>query len=210
MDYRLYLVTGNYDFEESTFLPIIEKALQYGVSIVQLREKTGTTRSIYQRALKVKALTDRYQVPLIINDRVDLCLAIDAAGVHLGDEDLPAFVARKMIGSDKILGVSAKTVSAALEAQNDGADYLGVGALFPTQTKDTPLTKMATLHAIKQQVRIPVVAIGGIKEDTIPCFNNTRIDGVAIVSEIMQAKDVSGKVKALRQSIDQALGDEAK
>jgi thiamine-phosphate pyrophosphorylase len=205
IDYRLYLVTGPYDFDEAQFLAIIEQAVKNGVTLVQLREKQGTTQAFYQRALKVKEITDRYQVPLIINDRVDICLAVDASGVHIGDDELPVSVVRQLIGKEKILGVSAKTVSRAEEAEKEGADYLGVGAIFPTATKDTSLTSMETLNEITQQTNLPVVAIGGIKEENLSQFQQINIDGFALVSEIMKAEDVAAKVNQLRTSIDNVL-----
>lgn len=206
IDYSLYLVSGRYNFDEKDFLFVIEEAVKNGVSIVQLREKQETTRYVFDLAAKVKKITDQYQVPLIINDRIDICIAVDAAGIHIGDDELPVSVVRNIIGPEKILGVSVKTVEKALEAENAGADYLGVGAIFPTQTKQTQLTSIKTLKDIKSKVEIPVVAIGGIKERHISHFSNTNIDGIAVVSEIMNAKDVSLKAESLRRAIDKEIG----
>lgn len=205
VDYRLYLVTGSYEFSEEIFLRIVEAACQAGVTLVQLREKTGTTQAIYQRALRVKAITDWYQIPLIINDRVDICLAVDAAGIHIGDEELPVAVVRQLIGPDKLLGVSAKTIGRAQEAKEQGADYLGVGAMFPTQTKEAPVTAISQLVAIQQQVQLPIVAIGGIKATNLAAFKGLKIAGVAVVSEIMQAMDVTAKVQELRAELINVL-----
>lgn len=205
MDLTLYLVTGRYDFSDEKFLTVIEEACKNGVTLVQLREKELVTGRFYELALKVKAITDRYQIPLIINDRVDICLAVDAAGVHIGDDEMPVDVVRSLIGSEKILGVSAKTVERGLEAEKAGADYLGIGAIYPTKTKDTPLTSKEMLKAINKAVTIPSVAIGGIKEDNLADFHGTGIAGVSIVSEIMRAKDVGEKVRSLRQKIDKVL-----
>lgn len=207
-DYRLYLVTEGYDYDEQTFFSIIEEACRAGVTLVQLREKKRTTQAVYERAKKIKVLTDRYQIPLIIDDRVDICLAVDAAGVHIGDDELPVSVVRKLVGPDKLVGVSAKTVVRALEAEREGADYLGTGAIFPTQTKQTPVTPVATLQAIVESVAIPVVAIGGIKEDNLDTFKGSHIAGVAVVSEIMKAENVSLKVQALRQKLANVLEGE--
>lgn len=209
MDLTLYLVTGRYDSSDEKFLTVIEEACKNGVTLVQLREKELVTGRFYELALKVKSITDRYQIPLIINDRVDICLAVDAAGVHIGDDEMPVDVVRSLIGSEKILGVSAKTVERGLEAEKSGADYLGIGAIFPTKTKDTPLTSKETLKAINEAVTIPSVAIGGIKEDNLADFRGTGIAGVSIVSEIMRAKDVGEKVRSLRQKIDKVLGEQA-
>lgn len=205
MDLTLYLVTGRYDFSDEKFLTVIEEACKNGVTLVQLREKELVSGRFFELALKVKAITDRYQIPLIINDRVDICLAVDAAGVHIGDDEMPVDVVRSLIGSEKILGVSAKTVERGLEAEKAGADYLGIGAIYPTKTKDTPLTSKEMLKAINKAVTIPSVAIGGIKEDNLADFHGTGIAGVSIVSEIMRAKDVGEKVRSLRQKIDKVL-----
>lgn len=209
MDLTLYLVTGRYDFSDEKFLTVIEEACKNGVTLVQLREKELVSGRFFELALKVKAITDRYQIPLIINDRVDICLAVDAAGVHIGDDEMPVDVVRSLIGSEKILGVSAKTVERGLEAEKAGADYLGIGAIYPTKTKDTPLTSKEMLKAINKAVTIPSVAIGGIKEDNLADFHGTGIAGVSIVSEIMRAKDVGEKVRSLRQKIDKVLEEQA-
>lgn len=209
MDLTLYLVTERYDFSDEKFLSVIEEACKNGVTLVQLREKELVSGRFFELALKVKAITDRYQIPLIINDRVDICLAIDAAGVHIGDDEMPVDVVRSLIGSEKILGVSAKTVERGLEAEKAGADYLGIGAIYPTKTKDTPLTSKEMLKAINKAVTIPSVAIGGIKEDNLADFHGTGIAGVSIVSEIMRAKNVGEKVRSLRQKIDKVLEEQA-
>ena len=195
MDLTLYLVTGRYDFSDEKFLAVIEEACKNGVTLVQLREKELVTGKFYELALKVKAVTDR----------VDICLAVDAAGVHIGDDELPVDIVRSLIGPEKILGVSAKTVARGLEAEEAGADYLGIGAIFPTKTKDTPLTSKETLKAINAAVTIPSVAIGGIKEDNLTDFRGTGIAGVSIVSEIMRADAVGEKVRRLKKKIVEVL-----
>ena len=201
IDYTLYLVTERYDYSERHFLQIVREACAAGVTVVQLREKTASTRDFYEIALKVKAITEEYAIPLIINDRLDICLAVDAQGLHIGDKELPVAVCRKLLGPDKILGVSAKTLARAQEAQQAGADYLGVGAMFPTKTKETPVTSFTTLEAIIEGVALPVVAIGGVKETNLTDFQSLPIHGLCMVSEIMQAPDVTGKVHRLRQKI---------
>ena len=154
---RLYLVTNRYQDSLESFLEKVEMACRSGVTIVQLREKNLTTNQYYQLAKEVKEITDSYQVPLIIDDRLDVCLAVDAAGLHIGDDELPVPVARQVLGPDKILGVTAKTVKRALEAEEGGADYLGTGAIFPTTTKENaPITLISTLKTICQRVAIPV------------------------------------------------------
>ncbi|MBO1304674.1 thiamine phosphate synthase [Enterococcus sp. 669A] len=199
---KLYLVTGRYDFSDEEFLTIIEEACQNGVTSVQLREKELSTHDFYQLALKVKAVTARYDIPLIINDRLDICLAVDAEGLHIGDDELPVTVARRLLGSDKILGVSAKTLERSVEAQTEGADYLGVGAIFPTPTKESDVTPIATLKEITGSVALPVVAIGGIKLGNLSALTDSGITGISVVSEIMKAEDVPQTVKSLRQAVE--------
>ena len=202
---KVYLVTVRYDFSDTEFLKRIETACRSGVTLVQLREKEVSTRRFYELAVKVKAVTDAYQIPLIINDRVDICLAVDAAGVHIGDDELPVALVRKLVGSTKIVGVSAKTVARGVEAENEGADYLGVGAIFPTTTKDSPLTSLQTLSEIAAAVTIPVVAIGGIKEENIEQLMGTRVAGVSLVSEIMLAEQITEKVQGLMRVTERML-----
>lgn len=202
----LYLVTGRYDFSDEEFLNIIETACQNGITMVQLREKDITTNRFYELAVAVKQITDYHDIPLIINDRVDICLAVDAAGVHIGDDEMPVKVVRSLIGNEKILGVSAKSIEQGKEAEKDGADYLGVGAIFPTETKKDPdRTTIETLNNIAEAVNIPIVAIGGIKESNIETFKHTAISGVAVVSEVMLAEQVPQKVRKLKQAVEQIL-----
>lgn len=206
----LYLVTARYDWNEEDFLKKVEEACRSGVTLVQLREKECSTREYYELAKKVKTITDTYQIPLIIDDRVDICLAVDASGVHIGADELPVEVVRNMIGNDKILGVTAKTVERALEAEQHGADYLGVGAIYPTTTKViTHPTSIETLRKIATTVSIPIVAIGGIKEDNMEPLKGTGIAGVAIVSEIMKAENIQEKCQSLRRKVAKILGGEA-
>ncbi|CAM1667859.1 Thiamine-phosphate synthase [Streptococcus mitis] len=194
---RLYLVTNRYQDSVESFLAKVETACRSGVTIVQLREKNLTTHQYYQLAKQVKEITDAYQVPLIIDDRLDICLAVDAAGLHIGDDELPVSVARQVLGPDKILGVTAKTIKRALEAETSGADYLGTGAIFPTTTKENaPITLISTLKTICQTVAIPVVAIGGLTSENIDQLMGTGIVGVAVVRDLMQAEDIEAKTQA--------------
>lgn len=189
LDLSLYLVTNNSEDEEK-FLNIVEESLKGGVSVVQLREKKAETLDFYNLALKVKEITQKYNVPLIINDRIDIALAIDADGVHVGQSDMPAKTARSMIGEDKILGVSAANINEAKKAQRDSADYIGVGAVYPTNTKDdaTSVPKKE-LKEIVKSVDIPVVAIGGITQENAHELNDCEIDGLSVVSAIMEAEN---------------------
>ena len=203
---RLYLVTNRYQDSVESFLEKIETACRSGVTIVQLREKNLTTNQYYQLAKQVKEITDAYQVPLIIDDRLDVCLAVDAAGLHIGDDELPVSVARQVLDPDKILGVTAKTVKRALEAERGGADYLGTGAIFPTTTKENaPITLISTLKTICQRVAIPVVAIGGLTSENIEQLIDTGIAGVAVVRDLMQAEDVEAKTQAFLTKLDDII-----
>ncbi|WP_407377446.1 thiamine phosphate synthase [Methanobrevibacter sp.] len=187
IDLSLYLVTDNSDDEEK-FLNTIEEGIKGGVTVVQIREKTADTLDFYNLALKVKEITSKYNVPLIINDRVDVALAIDADGVHVGQSDMPCDVTRKLIGKDKILGISAATIEEAQKAQKDGADYLGTGAVFPTQTKDdAPKVTKEELTEIVESVDIPIVAIGGITLENAHELKDTGIAGLSVVSAIMSS-----------------------
>ena len=203
---RLYLVTNRYQESLESFLEKVEMACRSGVTIVQLREKNLTTNQYYQLAKEVKEITDSYQVPLIIDDRLDVCLAVDAAGLHIGDDELPVPVARQVLGPDKILGVTAKTVKRALEAEEGGADYLGTGAIFPTTTKENaPITLISTLKTICQRVAIPVVAIGGLTSENIDQLIGTGIAGVAVVRDLMQAEDIEAKTQAFLTKLDDII-----
>ena len=203
---RLYLVTNRYQDSLESFLEKVETACRSGVTIVQLREKNITTNQYYQLAKQVKEITDAYQVPLIIDDRLDVCLAVDAAGLHIGDDELPISVARQVLGPEKILGVTAKTVERALEAEESGADYLGTGAIFPTTTKENaPITLISTLKTICQRVAIPVVAIGGLTSENIDQLIDTGIAGVAVVRDLMQAEDIEAKTKAFLTKLDDII-----
>ena len=203
---RLYLVTNRYQDSLERFLEKVETACRSGVTIVQLREKNLTTNQYYQLAKQVKEITDAYQVPLIIDDRLDVCLAVDAAGLHIGDDELPVSVARQVLGPEKILGVTAKTVKRALEAEEGGADYLGTGAIFPTTTKENaPITLISTLKTICQRVAIPVVAIGGLTSENIEQLIGTGIAGVAVVRDLMQAEDIEAKTQAFLTKVDDII-----
>ena len=203
---KLYLVTNRYQDSLENFLEKVETACRSGVTIIQLREKNLTTNQYYQLAKQVKEITDAYQVPLIIDDRLDVCLAVDAAGLHIGDDELPVSVARKVLGPEKILGVTAKTVKRALEAETAGADYLGTGAIFPTTTKENaPITLISTLKTICQTVAIPVVAIGGLTSENIDQLIGTGIAGVAVVRDLMQAEDIEAKAQAFLTKMDDII-----
>ncbi|MDF7682824.1 thiamine phosphate synthase [Lactobacillus sp. ESL0679] len=202
----LYLVTDRTNLTDRQFLTTIEQACKSGVDLVQLREKQLSGREYYELAQAVKQITDRYQLPLIIDDRLDIAQAVNAAGVHLGQSDLPVKAARQILGTDKIIGATTKTLSQALEAEKEGADYLGVGAIFPTQTHvKTVHTSVATLSQIRQNVSIPVYAIGGLKAHNVAAVKPAHVAGVAVVSAIMQAADPIKATQELRQAVLAAL-----
>ncbi len=178
----------------------VEKAVKGGCTVIQLREKDCSSREFYETALRVKKITDAYQVPLIINDRVDIAAAVDAEGVHVGQSDLPCTEVRKIIGEDKIIGVSAGNLEKALKAQEDGADYIGVGAMYATNTKkDAKATTKEELKKIRENVSIPIVVIGGINEYTVPDFKGMGINGLAVVSAIIAKEDIEGAARKLKE-----------
>ena len=187
-DTTLYFITDSTGYGREEFLRRVRSALEGGVTIIQLREKNRTTREYVDLANAVHEITKEFGVPLIIDDRIDVMLAADCEGVHVGAEDMPVAKARELIGKDKILGATAKTVEAAVSACNDGADYLGVGAIYPTTTKvKTVLTSTETLKAITKAVPIPVNAIGGLNSGNIRILKGIDIAGVCAVSAIMKA-----------------------
>lgn len=206
LDTTLYLVTDSSYHTEETFLRTVEEALKGGVTLVQLREKERSARDYLRLARRVKEVTDRYKVPLLIDDRVDVAAAADAAGVHVGQSDIPAAEARKILGPDKIVGATAKTVEQAVEAYQQGADYLGVGAIYPTTTKvKTVLTKVSTLEEICQAVPIPVNAIGGLNTGNMDILAGTHIAGICVVSAIMKAEAPGKAAAELKEKIMQLL-----
>ena len=187
-DTTLYFITDSTGYGREEFLRRVRSALEGGVTLIQLREKNRTTREYVNLANEVHEITKEFGVPLIIDDRIDVMLAADCEGVHVGAEDMPVAKARELIGKDKILGATAKTVEAAVSACNDGADYLGVGAIYPTTTKvKTVLTSTETLDAITKAVPIPVNAIGGLNSGNIRIIKGIDIAGVCAVSAIMKA-----------------------
>ena len=189
-DPSLYFITDSTGFSEEEFLRRAERALMGGVTLMQLREKNKTTREYISLAKKVHALAQEYAVPLIIDDRVDVALAVDAEGVHLGAEDMTIADARRILGGGKIIGATAKTVPWALDVYSQGADYLGVGAIYPTTTKvKTVLTSTDTLRDICRAVPIPVNAIGGLNKGNLDVLAGIPIAGICAVSAIMKADD---------------------
>lgn len=190
IDTSMYFITDSTGFSEEEFLYRIEEACKGGVTLIQLREKDKSTREYMELAGKVHDITKKYNIPLIIDDRVDVALAVSAEGVHVGQSDMPVNIARKLMGENKIVGATTKTVAQALEAYEQGADYLGVGAIYPTTTKvKTVLTPVETLAEICKAVPIAVNAIGGLNRDNIDVLKGTGISGICVVSAIMKAKE---------------------
>ena len=197
---RLYAVTDRSWLKDSALETQVEEALLGGATFVQLREKELDREAIRQEALRIRDLCRKYQVPFVIDDEVELALETDADGVHIGQSDMALRDAREQLGPKKIIGVSARTLEEALEAEQNGADYLGVGAVFSTSTKpDAVDVSLETLSSICRAVSIPVVAIGGIKKENLPELAGTGIAGVAVVSAIFAAPDIRKAAEELRQ-----------
>lgn len=196
IDYSVYLVTDTVYFKDDSIWNKMEAALAAGVTLVQYRDKTASSRILYERALKMKALCDKYKVPMLVDDRADIAFAVGAAGVHVGQSDLPAEIARRLLGADAIIGVSAHNAAEALAAEAAGADYLGCGAVYPTGTKkDTSVIGTEGLKAIRAATRLPFVGIGGITLANYSEVLAAGADGAAVVSAILGAEDIKGTVQ---------------
>lgn len=190
VDYSLYLVTDRDLLGSKDLAATVEEAIRGGVTMVQIREKNLSTLEFYQLALVIKDITQKQGIPFIVNDRVDIALAVDADGVHIGQDDMPLSAARKLLGLNKIIGVSVASLEQALAAQHEGADYLGIGAVFPTKTKDDADTvSLEELRLIKSKIMLPIVAIGGINKNNIHNVMGTGVDGAAVVSAIIACSD---------------------
>lgn len=202
----LYAVTDRYWTGKKTLYEQVKESLEGGVSIVQLREKKLDYLSFKEEGVAIQKLCADYNVPFLINDNVQLAKEIDADGVHIGQSDMALIEARKLLGNEKIIGVSAQTVEQALEAEKNGADYLGVGAVFPTSTKDDALdVSLETLKAICSVVKIPVVAIGGITKENICVLKGIGICGIAVITAIFAQKNITNASKELRVKVGNIL-----
>ena len=203
---KLYLVSDRHWLKDHTLAQDVEQAVQSGVTFVQIREKDMELEKFIQEASSIKKVCQRYQIPFVVNDSVEVVKAVDADGIHVGQHDMCAKDVRAILGEDKIVGVSAQTVEDALKAQEQGADYLGVGAVFTTNTKDdADDVSFETLKAICEAVDIPVIAIGGITADNLHLLKGSGIDGVAVVSAIMAHKDISKAVQTLSMKIQELI-----
>ena len=206
IDYTLYLVTDRKLMTSDSIEKCVEQAITGGCTVVQLREKTASSLEFYETALRVRKITARHCVPLIVNDRADIALAVGADGVHVGQKDLPCDVARQIVGQDKIIGVSASNLTEALAAARAGADYLGVGAMFATETKmDARPIGVNELLRIRAEIDLPIVVIGGINKNTVSLLKGTGVDGIAAASAIVAQPDVAGAARELK-SLFQRLG----
>ena len=198
-DYSLYLVTDRMRMSTKTLGEAVEQAVIGGCTMVQLREKEISSLDFYVLASEMKKITDGYGIPLIINDRIDIAMAVGAAGIHIGQKDIPADIARKVIGKDMLLGVSAVSAAEAVNAAKAGADYLGVGAMFPTRTKpDAGFVSMEELGRIRKAVDIPIVVIGGISKENAMLFQPMGIDGLAVVSAVIAQPDIKKSAADLK------------
>lgn len=205
IDYTLYLCTDRSLMTTDTIEESVELAVKGGVTVVQLREKDCSSREFYEMAVRVKEITDAYEVPLLINDRADIAMAVGADGVHLGQDDLPVQAARGLLGSDKIIGATAHTVKEAVRAWKSGADYLGAGDVFGTSTKqDARRLSLEELTEICQSVPIPVVAIGGVRADNIARLRPTGAKGAAVISAVVGQKDITAATRELISNFQEA------
>lgn len=203
---QLYAVTDRHWVGKQTLYEQVEAALKNGVTMVQLREKKLDDAQFLREAIKLRDLCHSYQVPFIVNDNVEIAIKSHADGIHVGQEDMAAKDVRKLVGPEMILGVSAHTVEEAKLAQENGADYLGIGAMFPTDTKkDADYVSLATLAEINQAVEIPSVAIGGINQDNLLQLEGTGIAGVSVISAIFGAKDIGQATRELLKITQEIL-----
>lgn len=204
VDYTLYLVTDRELMSSASVEESVTQAIAGGCTVIQLREKSLSSRDFYEVARLVREITSQSGVPFLVNDRLDIALAVDADGVHVGQEDLPCGAVRRIMGDDKIVGVSVSNLPEALAARDAGADYLGVGAMYATGTKtDADITSMDELKRIRAAIDLPLVVIGGINADTVPNFKGTGIDGIAVVSAIVAQPDVAGAAGKLKKMFEE-------
>lgn len=209
LDFSLYLVTDRGLMSTQTLTEAVEQAILGGCTMVQLREKESSSLEFYEQAQEVKQITDRYGVPLIINDRVDIALAVEAAGIHIGQSDLPVPDVRRLIGMEMLLGVSVSSSEEAGKAMEDGADYLGVGAMFPTGTKtDANAVSIEELRKIRRMTNLPIVVIGGINQENAGLFRPMGIDGLAVVSAIIGRPDIRKAAAQMKEAFYKEVSHE--
>ena len=203
IDYSVYLVTDRDLMSTETLEEAVEEAIKGGCTLIQLREKECSSLDFYSTAVNVKKITDKYNIPLLINDRLDIAQAVDAAGVHVGQSDLPLTIVRNILGNDKIIGVSAGNLEEALTAEKDGADYIGVGAVYVKGSKkDATAVTMEEVRKIRDNVKLPMVVIGGVNKERIKDFKDINIDGVAIITAIIAQKDIKKATKEIKDEFN--------
>jgi len=200
-DFYLYVLTDHDLSRGRSNEEVVEEAIAGGADAIQLRDKGYTAKQLLQEALKLRDITRKNGVPFIINDRVDVALAVDADGVHLGQDDFPLAWARKLLGEGKIIGISTHNLEEAMQAEKDGADYIGIGSVFPTTTKPDArsLAGLELIADIKRNVSIPVVAIGGIKEENVAQVAEAGADCIAVISAVVSATDIREAARNLRE-----------
>lgn len=201
-DMMLYAVTDAAWTGKKTLTEQVEEAMKGGITFLQLREKHLSKEEFLKEAIEIKDLAQKYQIPFVINDEIEIAQEAGADGVHVGQDDMPVEEVRKILGKDKIIGVSAHNVEEAVRAERGGADYLGVGAVYPTSTKEnTSAVSMEEMKKICQTVSIPVVAIGGIKKNNMKVLTGTGVNGIAVVSAIFAAKDIRKAAGELLEAV---------
>lgn len=203
IDYSLYLCTNREVINGKSLIDCVEEAILGGVGIVQIREKNAEANDFIQLVKDIQTITNKYQIPLIVNDRVDIALATDASGVHLGQNDMPCKMARKILGKDKIIGITVTNFAEALKAQEDGADYLGVGAMFKSTMKpEASVVSLNELKKIRKNIDLPIVVIGGINNNTIPKFKGINPLGYAMIKSILCNDNIIENTKKIKKLID--------
>ncbi|WLR60514.1 thiamine phosphate synthase [Guptibacillus hwajinpoensis] len=206
-DFKLYVITGEEFHPDRDLVEVMEQAIQGGADIIQLRDKTNSKKVVLEKALRLKELTQKYEVPFIVNDHIDIALAVDADGIHLGQDDLPLEVARKIVGTKKIIGISTHRIEEAREAEQRGADYIGAGTVFPTNSKSDVVDPVTTdyLKEVAAEISIPFVAIGGIKLHNVTDVLHSGASRVCVISEVVGSADIKGTCKAFIQSIQKEV-----
>ncbi|OIJ14484.1 thiamine-phosphate diphosphorylase [Anaerobacillus alkalilacustris] len=206
-DFRLYAITGEEFHKGKSLVEVMEAAIIGGVDIIQLRDKKSSKKDVLHKALLLKDLTKKYNVPLIINDHIDVAVAVDADGIHLGQDDLPLQMARKIVGKDKIIGISTHEIEEAREAQLQGADYIGVGPIFATKSKEDVVDPVTTkyIEEVKKEISIPFVAIGGIKLHNVDQVLNAGATRICAISEIVGSADITKTCQLFIEKINERV-----
>ncbi|MGB8001237.1 MAG: thiamine phosphate synthase [Anaerobacillus sp.] len=206
-DFQLYVITGEEFHPGRDVIEVMEEAILGGADIIQLRDKTNSKRIVLEKARKLRELTRKYDIPFIVNDHIDIALAVDADGIHLGQDDLPLDLARQLVGEDKIIGISTHRIQEAREAERGGADYIGAGPVFPTNSKNDVVDPVTTayLKEVASEISIPFVAIGGIKLHNVAEVVNAGGGRICLISEVVGSEDVKRTCEALLQTIGKVV-----